>query len=637
MPSKLTSKGSSKLKGKKRFQSHRETYSKLRQDLESQRQQLSEALERQTATTDILRVIASSPTDLKPVLDVVAANAARLCDATSVVIHRFDGHVSRRAAVYGEIPAGPIGEERPLSRGLVSGRAIIDRQTIHVHDITAEFETEFPDDKHYQARWGTRTMLSVPMLHQGVPVGVINIRRKEVRPFTEKQIDLLKTFADQAVIAIENVRLFQELQAKSGELARSAEELRALGEVSQAVGSTLDLETVLTTIVIRAVQLSGSSAGVIYESDGSTQQFYLRASYRMEKELTEVLRAAPVRLGEGALGQAVLTRTPVQVFDILDEKEYTATPFRPLLARLGYRSVLAIPLIREERIMGGLVVWSRKTGGLSTAVVNLLQTFATQSVLAIQNARLFREIEDKSRQVEAANRHKSQFLASMSHELRTPLNGILGLTEMILDEIYGEVPDKIRSALVDVQASGRHLLGLINDVLDLSKIEAGRLTLSLDEYSMQEVLQAVSAAMRPLAAAKNLVLKVTMPSDLPPVKGDQRRIAQVLMNLVGNAIKFAETGEVRLDAKIGDGSFLVSVTDSGPGIAPADQERIFEEFQQVNSSSSHSKGGTGLGLAIAKRIVEMHGGRIWVESKMGAGSTFSFTLPLRVERQGEAP
>ncbi|OGQ75667.1 MAG: hypothetical protein A3G40_11355 [Deltaproteobacteria bacterium RIFCSPLOWO2_12_FULL_57_22] len=258
-------------------------------------------------------------------------------------------------------------------------------------------------------------------------------------------------------------------------------------------------------------------------------------------------------------------------------------------------------------------------------------------------ADLERKVADRTHQLATANerlddasRHKSQFLANMSHELRTPLNAILGLTEMILDKIYGEVPERIRSALEDVQASGRHLLGLINDVLDLSKIEAGQMTLALHEYSMREVVQAVSTAMQPLAAAKNLTLKVTIPPDLPPGKGDQRRIAQVLMNLVGNAIKFAEAGEVRVEVGISDGSFLVSVSDTGPGIAPADQQRIFEEFQQVDGSSSRSKGGTGLGLTIAKRIIEMHGGRIWVESKIGVGSTFMFTLPLQVERQLEA-
>jgi signal transduction histidine kinase len=254
-------------------------------------------------------------------------------------------------------------------------------------------------------------------------------------------------------------------------------------------------------------------------------------------------------------------------------------------------------------------------------------------VLAIQNARLFRELEEKSRQLEVASRHKSQFLANMSHELRTPLNAILGYAELILDEIYGPVPEKIREVLERVHASGKHLLGLINDVLDLSKIEAGQLTLALADYSMRELVQTVFTAVEPLAAEKSLALEVTVPPDLPPGHGDERRLAQVVMNLVGNAIKFTEAGAVRVRVTATDGVFEVGVADTGPGIAPADQQRIFEEFQQADSSTTRKKGGTGLGLSIARRIVELHGGRIWVESTPGRGSTFRFTVPVRVERQ----
>jgi signal transduction histidine kinase len=268
--------------------------------------------------------------------------------------------------------------------------------------------------------------------------------------------------------------------------------------------------------------------------------------------------------------------------------------------------------------------------------VNLLQTFAGQSVLAIQNARLFREIEEKGRQLETASKHKSQFLANMSHELRTPLNAILGYTKMIQNNIYGDVPEKIREVIARLEQSGRHLLGLINDVLDFSKIEAGQLTLSLHDYSMKEVVQAVLAAVESLATEKKLRLEIALSPDLPLGKGDQRRIAQVLLNLVGNAIKFTEVGEVQVQATAADGVFAVSVRDTGPGISSADQHRIFEEFQQVDSSSTRRKGGTGLGLAIAKRIIEMHGGRLWVESALGEGSTFWFTLPVRVESQPEA-
>jgi signal transduction histidine kinase len=301
------------------------------------------------------------------------------------------------------------------------------------------------------------------------------------------------------------------------------------------------------------------------------------------------IQAGAARIGAGALEQRIEVRTS-------DELEALADEFNKMAAQL-----------------------QESYADLERKVADRTQALATAN-----------------EKLDEASRHKSQFLANMSHELRTPLNGILGLTEMIQDGIYGDVPERIRSALEDVQASGRHLLGLINDVLDLSKIEAGRVTLSLHDYSMQEVVQAVSTAMQPLAAAKNLTLKVTISPDLPPGKGDQRRIAQVLMNLVGNAIKFAEAGEVRVEVESANGSFSLSVSDTGPGIAPADQERIFEEFQQVDGSSSRSKGGTGLGLTIAKRIVEMHGGRIWVESKPGMGSTFTFMLPLRVERQVEA-
>jgi signal transduction histidine kinase len=463
------------------------------------------------------------------------------------------------------------------------------------------------------------------------------IRRTEVRPFSDKQIELVKTFADQAVIAIENVRLFQELQARTGELARSVEELKALGEVGRAVSSTLNLEMVLTAIVTRAVQLSGADGGSVYEFDEANQEFRLKVTHRIEEELVEVLRAAPIRLGEGAVGRAAATRAPVQVPDILDEREYGLARLRPILARLGYRSLLAVPLLREERIVGGLVVNRREPGELSAEVVNLLQTFAAQSVLAIENARLFLEVEEKGQQLEIASKHKSQFLANMSHELRTPLNAILGYTELILDSIYGEVPEQVRDVLLRLEKSGRHLLGLINDVLDLSKIEAGQLTLALAEYSMKEIVQTVFTGVESLAAEKHLPLKVSVPPDLRPGHGDERRITQVLLNLVGNAIKFTEAGEVRVQVTPTDDTFLVAVADTGPGIPEADQAKIFEEFQQVDSSSTRKKGGTGLGLSIAKRIVELHGGRIWVESAPGKGSTFWFTVPVRVKRQAEAP
>jgi len=304
-----------------------------------------------------------------------------------------------------------------------------------------------------------------------------------------------------------------------------------------------------------------------------------------------------------------------------------------MLRQLGYRSLLAVPLLREDRIMGGLSVFRREAGSFSMEIVDLLQNFATQSVIAIHNARLYREIQEKGREIELTSKYKSQFLANMSHELRTPLNAVLGYTRMLLTKVYGDVPEKIGDVLERIEKSGRHLLGLINDVLDLSKIEAGQVTLSLNAYSMKEVVQNVVTAMQPLAAEKKLALKVSLPSEVPPTHGDERRITQVLLNLVGNAIKFTDAGEVRVQAIVANGALVVSVSDTGPGISERDQQEIFEEFRQVENSATAKKGGTGLGLAIAKRIIELHEGRIWVESSLGEGSTFSFRLPVRVEQQ----
>jgi signal transduction histidine kinase len=474
-----------------------------------------------------------------------------------------------------------------------------------------------------------RTSLAVPMLREGKLVGVINAWRREVRPFTDGQVALVHTFADQAVIAIENVRLFKELEERTRELMDSVEEMKALGEVGQAVSSSLDLETVLETIVSRAVDLSGTDCGVIYEFDEATQEFNLRASHRMELEAVDGLRAARIKLGEGVTGQAAITRQPMQVPDTFELRERAVSRVRPLLHRLGYRSLLTVPILREQQIMGGLTVWRKQVGAFEPEVVNLLQTFATQSALAIQNARLFREIEDKSRQIEAANRHKSEFLANMSHELRTPLNAIIGFSEVLQEKLFGELNEKQAEYTDDILTSGRHLLSLINEILDLSKVEAGRMELELATFDLPLAIDHARTFVRERATRHGITLDVKVDDRLGDIVGDERKIKQILLNLLSNAVKFTpEGGRIGINARPVDHSVEISVTDTGIGIAQEDQPRIFEEFRQVGSDNAKKIEGTGLGLTLAKKFVELHGGRIWVESEVGKGSTFIFTLPI---------
>jgi signal transduction histidine kinase/putative methionine-R-sulfoxide reductase with GAF domain len=602
---------------------------RLFEEVQARSRELSESLEQQTATAEVLKVISRSTFELQPVLDALVESATHLCEAADALIFLRDGELYRVAARYGySADAQEYLEQHPatVDRGSVAGRTALEGTVVHVPDVLADPEYTRLD---VQRIGGYRALLGAPLLREGSVVGVITVARKVPQPFTAKQIELLETFADQAVIAIENVRLFNEVQSRTEELAKSVDELRALGEVSQAVNSTLDLETVLSTIVAKAVQLSGTEAGTIYVFNEQTQRFELRSTYGMDDALIAAIRERHIRIGDPGVGQAVAKRAPVQILDVRNEPSQALE----VLVRAGFRGLLAVPLLGADRIVGALVVRRKTPGEFPQSTIDLLETFADQSVLAIQNARLFREIEEKGRELAEASKHKSQFLANMSHELRTPLNAILGYTELILDSIYGEPSEKMRTVLERLQSNGRHLLGLINDVLDLSKIEAGQLTLSLDDYSLSDVVHGVVSVVEPLAAEKRLAFKAEVAPNLPPGRGDGRRLSQVLLNLVGNAIKFTDKGEVAIRASAANGAFTVAVCDTGPGIPAVDQAKIFEEFQQADSSITRKKGGTGLGLSIAKRIIEMHGGRIWVESEPGKGSTFYFTLPVRVEAQ----
>ena len=603
-----------------------------RDELKKLTADLTEALEQQKATSEILRVISRSQRDVQPVFEAIAASAQKLCRGTSGWVNRFDGEFIEGATAH--TPVAPEALEaihrfypmRP-ARGGATGRAILTRAVAYIPDVREDPEYRLQSLAQVVA---FRSIVSAPMIRDGSPIGAITVLGAEPAMFTERQIAMLQTFPDQAVIAIENTRLFNELQARTAELGRSVEELKALGEVGRAVSSTLDTDKVLMTIITHANQLAGTDAGWIYDYDDAAEELRPRAADGFDEKRREVLWRVRFKRREGAMGQAVLMRRPVQIPDISVEGAYESSLKTDLIAD-GFRGLLAVPLMREDHLLGGLVLLRRQPGEFPRPVVDLMVTFASQSALAIQNARLFRELERKSHELEEASRHKSQFLANMSHELRTPLNAILGYTELIADRIYGEVPKKIGEVLERVQQSGRHLLGLINDVLDLSKIEAGQLVLALSEYSFNEVAQAVAAAVGSLATEKQLRLRIDVGADLPVGQGDERRITQVLLNLVGNAIKFTDSGEVAVRVENSGREFLVSVVDAGPGIAEEDQHRIFEEFQQ--SSSSLTKGGTGLGLSIAKCIVELHGGRIWVQSTLGKGSTFFFILPIRAEQR----
>jgi signal transduction histidine kinase len=448
--------------------------------------------------------------------------------------------------------------------------------------------------------------------------------------------DELETLANQFNRMAEQLqesysRLEHKVEERTRDLAQSVRELKALEEVGRAVASSLDVKAVLATIVTRAVELAQADGGAIYNYDPATGRFYLAEAHGLTPSLLEAIRTLRIDAADSQMGEAARRQEPVLIPDLAQMPNY---PLRTITLAAGFNSALVVPLVGPEGTLGALVVQRKGKGAFPPSTVGLMQTFAHQSVLAMHNAQLFHELEEKGEQLAIANEHKSQFFANMSHELRTPLNAVLGYAELLVDGLYGEIPDKAKEVLDRVQINGKHLLGLINDVLDLSKIEAGQLKLSLEDYSMQSIVDSVVATTGSLAEAKGLNMKKAVADGLPIGHGDERRLTQVLLNLVGNAIKFTDTGEVEICAQAANGTFDVAVRDTGPGIAPQDQIRIFEDFQQVDNTSTRHKGGTGLGLAIARRFVEMHGGTLTVESSLGIGSTFHVRLPVRVSDQG---
>jgi GAF domain-containing protein len=602
---------------------------RLFEEVQARNRELSEALEQQTATSEVLKVIGRSTFDLQPVLETLVENATRLCGAKTGVIFRLDEEVFRWVADYGATASHREFRQRnPVraGRGSSMGRAALSGQTVHIIDAMADPDFEHTGDA--QGVGNFRTLLGVPMLRGGVLLGVFSLQRREVQPFTKKQIELVETFADQAVIAIENVRLLEEAQTRTRELARSVQELQALGEVGRAVSSTLDLKVVLKTIVDRAVHLSGTNAGSIFYYRKELGTFELGETTGLNEDFVARLQKLDISARESGLGEAIAKRQPLQIPDL---SQRPSEPLRDSVLEAGFRASLIVPLLGAEEPLGTLILRRHQPGEFPQAIISLMQAFADQSAIALENARLFEQIAQKSRELEIASQHKSQFVANMSHELRTPLAAILGYAELIQEGFYGPLPEKSLDALTRIRSNGKHLLGLINTVLDIAKIESGQFSLNLAEYALENVVETVRAATESLASTKKLGLTIKVTGRLPIGLGDEQRLTQVLLNLVGNAIKFTDSGEVRISAAAVNGHFTVSVMDTGPGIAEEHQVRIFDQFHQIDSSNTKAKGGTGLGLAITKQIVEMHGGRIWVESMVGKGATFRMQLPIRAE------
>jgi signal transduction histidine kinase len=474
------------------------------------------------------------------------------------------------------------------------------------------------------------------MLRGGNPIGAIGVTRAdlrgEIRPFSDKEIALLRVFADQAVIAIENVRLFKELEARNRDLTEALEQQTATSEVLKVISrSTFDLQPVLETLIESAVRLCGANSGVIVRQEEDLYRVVVTCG--MTPEAVELQKKYPISLNrETATGRALLERHVIHIHDVLADPEYRWAGLEIGTTLAEIRTVLAVPMPREATVIGVILLHRTEAQPFSDKQIELVTTFADQAVIAIENVRLFREIADKSQQLEAASHHKSEFLANMSHELRTPLNAILGFSEVLAERMFGEVNEKQADYLQDILSSGRHLLSLINDILDLAKVEAGRLELELGQFHLPTALDNALTLVRGRATRHGIRLTQSVDERLGDIVADERKVKQILLNLLSNAVKFTpEGGRVGLTATAAEDGITIAVSDTGIGIAPEDQAAIFEEFHQAGRDDARKQEGTGLGLTLAKKFVELHGGRIWVESQVGQGSTFSFTLPVRLD------
>src|ERR1700738_3199437 len=620
------------------------TVADLQEQVSALTRELAQARGEQTATSEVLHVISRSPGDLKPVFHTMLENATRICHAKFGVLQLYEDRAFRIGAIHNAPPAfaEAMARRELLMRPTPQHpfrRMVTTKEVVQIADLTASPAYKVRDYGVVQLveLASARTFLAVPMLKENEVVGVIAIYRQEVLTFTDKQIAVVVNFANQAVIAIENVRLLNELRERTDELGRSVEELRALGVVTQAVNSTLDVDAVLTTIIAKAVELSGTEAGTIYTFDEVRREFRSRASHGMDETLVTAMRDQRIAAGETAVGRAAAQRVPIQIPDvhIIYDEAIAHLPkdsslVLDVVQRAGYRAFLIVPMLRPDRIVGALVVRRKEPGGFPRSTGELLETFADQAVLAIQNARLFREIEEKGRELEMASRHKSQFLANMSHELRKTINAILAVSEMPHE--YAEALQQDTEPLDRVLGAARHLLALINDILDLSKIEAGRMELQLEDFALAPLIDNVVKTIEPLAAKNANQVAVSCDAAIGTLHADQMRLRQALLNLMSNANKFTDRGTITVEARQaqenGRDWVAIGVADTGIGMTPEQMGKLFQEFSQAHASTTRKYGGTGLGLAISKRFCQMMGGDITVESEPGKGSVFTVRLPM---------